>query len=314
MLADKLKRKFYKGKAMIAEKIKTENKTIKKKAIKKKVSKKMPVALVKQYTPDLSEKEARFCQEYVCSEVLNATQAYLKAFPHVTYNTARTTAAKLLAKTNIKARINDLNRERNERLSVNSEKVLREIAKQAFYDPREFFDDDGRIKPISEMSPDAAAVISNIETLHKVTGEESDGLAVITKIKLPDKRANLELLGRYLKMFDLSTPAPDKRISKLLAYTASGKLSARDAAYKIQALGLPLPEVLRIELSKTQEEDSTPAETITVEELELRCIEAMENRIMQENIFKPERQVAVAELKADLVTDSNFRSVEDVAE
>jgi predicted ATPase len=37
--------------------------------------------------------------------------------------------------------------------------------------------------------------------MHKVTGEDKDGVVVMTKIKLPDKGANLERLGRNLRLF-----------------------------------------------------------------------------------------------------------------
>ena len=46
-----------------------------------------------------------FADEYIIS--LNATQSYLKAYPNVTEDTARTNGCKLLANTNIKNYIDE---------------------------------------------------------------------------------------------------------------------------------------------------------------------------------------------------------------
>jgi phage terminase small subunit len=90
---------------------------------------------------------------------------------------------------------------RANKLEITAEKVLQEIAKLAFHDPRKFFDDDGRLKPVSELDDNTAACLAGIETMHKIVGDEKDGCVVLTKIKIADKGANLERLGRHLKLF-----------------------------------------------------------------------------------------------------------------
>jgi phage terminase small subunit len=146
----------------------------------------------------ITDKEEWFCREYVCEE--NGTKAYLRVFK-CAYDSAKANAYRLLTNDCIRQRIDELREERNKRLEISSDRVLRELSKLAFYDPRGFFDEDGRLKPISEIDPDQAAVIGGIETMHKVTGEESDGITVLTKIKLPEKKGALELIGRNLNMW-----------------------------------------------------------------------------------------------------------------
>lgn len=271
---------------------------------------KQPVS-IRSETINLTEKEERFCREYVCDAALNATKSYQRAFPATTYYTASTQASRLLKKPEIRARLDEMKIERAARLEITPERILNEIAKQAFYDPRDFFDDDGRIKPMSELPPDAAAVISNMETVSKITGEASDGMTVLTKIKLPDKRANLELLGKFTKTFDTNAPSPDKRIIPLIESVLKGEMSARDAAMSIQMMGLPIPEVMRIEMSKNIESENAQEETISIEELELRCIAALENRERERFVFVPERRSEVEGLKAGLISDVSFRPVEE---
>jgi len=147
----------------------------------------------------LSPQHDRFCREFIVDE--NAVRAYQRAYPNSGYESAKVSACELLTKPNIQVRIQELREERNKRLEISADRVLAEIAKLAYYDPRDFFTDDGRLKPISELDPDHAAVIAGIETVHKIVGDDKDGLSVLTKIKLPDKGVNLERLGRHLKMF-----------------------------------------------------------------------------------------------------------------
>ncbi len=147
----------------------------------------------------LSPQHDRFCREFIIDE--NAVRAYQRAYPNSGYESARVSACELLAKPNVQDRIQELREERNKRLDISADRVLAELAKLAFYDPRNLFDDDGRLKTITEMDADAAAVIAGIESTHKIVGEDKDGIAVLTKIKLPDKKSALELIGRSLAMW-----------------------------------------------------------------------------------------------------------------
>lgn len=149
----------------------------------------------------LTDKEEWVCREFVADAGENQTRAYMKVFRSCTYESARTLAAKFFADVRIISRINELRLERNKRLEVTCDRVIAELAKLSFYDPRDFFDEDGRLKPISELDPDQAAVIAGIETSHRISGEGDDGITVITKIKLPNKNEALEKLGKNLKLW-----------------------------------------------------------------------------------------------------------------
>ena len=64
-----------------------------------------------------------FADEYIIS--LNATQSYIKAYPNVTENTARTNGCKLLANTNIKNYIDEqLAKKQDERI-MKQDEILR---------------------------------------------------------------------------------------------------------------------------------------------------------------------------------------------
>lgn len=75
-----------------------------------------------------TEKQEIFCKEYIID--FNGTRAYIDAYStptkKVKNSVARTQASKLLAKANINTRIEELKKERNERLEVNADWVLKQ--------------------------------------------------------------------------------------------------------------------------------------------------------------------------------------------
>lgn len=144
-----------------------------------------------------TNKQEMFIKEYLID--LNATQAAIRA--GYSEKTASQQGERLLRNVQVSAAIQEAMNKRSNKLEITAERVLQEIAKLAFYDPRNFFDDDGRIKPISELDDNTAMALGGIETLHKIIGDDKDGMAVVTKIKLVDKGQNLERLGRHLKLF-----------------------------------------------------------------------------------------------------------------
>ncbi len=157
--------------------------------------------ITKNELDPLSAKEEQLCREFIADFAGNQVRSYMHVFGTENYDSARTKSSQVFAKVNIKNRIAELQQERNKRLEITGDRVLREIAKLAFYDPRNFFDEDMRLKPINELDPDHAAIIAGIETLHKTVGGEKDGCVVLTKIKMADKGANLERLGKHFKLF-----------------------------------------------------------------------------------------------------------------
>lgn len=69
--------------------------------------------------------EAMFVLEYIVD--LNATQAYLRSHPDVSYNTARTEGSKLLANPDIAAAIQKAKDERAERTGITADRALQEV-------------------------------------------------------------------------------------------------------------------------------------------------------------------------------------------
>ena len=81
------------------------------------------------------------------------------------------------------------------------ERILTELMRIAFFDPKELFHDDGTPKDLTEISEDARRCIAGIDLSLESRGKDEEP-AVIRKYKIVDKHKALENLGRHLAMFN----------------------------------------------------------------------------------------------------------------
>ena len=142
---------------------------------------------------ELTDKQEQFCLEYLTD--LNATQAAIRA--GYSENTANEQGSRLLAKVNVQKRIAKLQAERAERLQIQQDDILRELASIAFASPAHYMDvvqDDGTsrilVKPTAEWTEQQKAAVTSIKNT-------PNGI----EIRLSDKVKALELLGKHLGMF-----------------------------------------------------------------------------------------------------------------
>lgn len=146
----------------------------------------------------LTPKQAMFVAEYLIDG--NATRAAIAA--GFAENSAHVTGARLLKSPKVAAAIAAGQARRAQKLEISAERVLAELAKLAFYDPRDLFDERGRMKPMTELDDITRAAIAGLDTeTREIQGEGPTQRTVVKKVKLADKGLNLERLGRYLKLF-----------------------------------------------------------------------------------------------------------------
>jgi phage terminase small subunit len=143
----------------------------------------------------LTLKQQMFVKEYLVD--LNGTQAAIRA--GYSERTATEIAHEYLRKPHIVVAVEEAMNKRAEKTGITAERVLNEIAKMAFLDPRKLFDSDGKPLHITALDDDTAASIAGLDVV--TTGSQDAGFGEVMKIKLADKAKNLELLGRHLKLF-----------------------------------------------------------------------------------------------------------------
>jgi len=149
---------------------------------------------------DFTEKQKLFVLEYLTDR--NATRSAIAA--GYSEHTAYSIGHELLKNPEIAAEIERRTKKLADKLELTPEKVLREICKLAFLDPRKFYNEDGSLKAITDLDDDTAAALAGleIEEAYEHFGKgQAKPTGTIKKIKFADKGLNLERLGRHLKLF-----------------------------------------------------------------------------------------------------------------
>jgi phage terminase small subunit len=147
----------------------------------------------------VNKKQKIFADEYLVD--LNQTRAYIAA--GYSEKGAAQSASALLRNPKVAAYIETKLEKRSEKLGITAERVLAEIAKLAFLDPRKLFHESGNLKAITELDDDTAASIAGVdfEELYAGRGDDRENIGRVAKIKIADKGINLERLGKHLKLF-----------------------------------------------------------------------------------------------------------------
>lgn len=136
----------------------------------------------------LTDKQRKFCQEYMID--MNATQSAIRS--GYSEKTAYSIGSENLSKPEIIEYLQALTKKQQERTEITADRVLKELAKIAFFNMDDVLDDSGNTKELKDWSRDDLASVQEI-TDNAITGDR--------KIKLSDKKASLDLLGRHLKLF-----------------------------------------------------------------------------------------------------------------
>lgn len=149
---------------------------------------------------DLTDKQIRFCEEYLVD--MNGTQAAIRA--GYSEKTANEQASRLLANVNIQEKIRGLKQELSERTMVNAQKVIDELAKIAFFDMRNIFSADNTMLDIRQLEDKDVAAIASVEIYEEFVGggEDKQFVGQTKKIKLWDKVAALDKLGKHFGIYE----------------------------------------------------------------------------------------------------------------
>jgi phage terminase small subunit len=259
----------------------------------------------------LTARQKLFVREYLVD--LNATQAYIRAGYRASEAVARANSARMIANDSISAAIHEALEKRFQKLEISSENVLQEIAKSAFANIMDYMviHKDGLASiDLSKLTREQAAAIAEIR--YDDAGEKGDdGVKTVKrfKFKLLNKLSSLELLGKYLKLFNETTPAISKDVRKLLEGALDNTMTAREAAYRITLMGLPIPEILKIEVSKMQpppEPQEIPV-GMSDEELEAAYQASLLKQERETAEFLPRRRREVQDIKDELKHQDSFK-------
>ena len=138
----------------------------------------------------LTDKQEMFCREYLID--LNATQAAIRA--GYSEKTSNEQGARLLANVSVQNRISELKAQRNDRIDIDADYVLKRLFEIDQMDVMDILLANGELKPIKDWPKVWRTTLSGMD----VTEMAGDAAGLLKKIKWPDKVKNLELLGKHV--------------------------------------------------------------------------------------------------------------------
>jgi phage terminase small subunit len=141
----------------------------------------------------LNDRQARFAVEYLID--LNATQAAIRA--GYSARTAYSAGERLLRNVEVAAAIAEAQAARSKRTEVTADRVVLELARVAFGDPRRVMSwgpGGVKLRPSAELADEDAAIVAEVG---ETTTKEGGSL----RVKTVDKLGALRLLGQHLGMF-----------------------------------------------------------------------------------------------------------------
>lgn len=145
----------------------------------------------------LTPKQQRFVDEYLVD--LNATQAAIRA--GYSEKGAEVRGSELLRVRKVAEAIAEGKQKRADRLEITQDRVLQELARIAFFDPRKLFTAAGNPIDIADLDDETAAVIAGLDIVVERTDEGRDGFSSVRKYKIADKLGALQAAMRHLGMF-----------------------------------------------------------------------------------------------------------------
>jgi phage terminase small subunit len=146
----------------------------------------------------MTEQVQRFCDRYF--ETLNGTQSAIYA--GFSENTARSQASQMLDTPDVQEYLQRLRTILAEKTGISQQKVLNEIAKIAFSDIRNYYQEDNNLKSICDLEDNEAAALSSVKSYEETMPGTSIVIGINKEIKLYDKLAGLEKLARHLGMYE----------------------------------------------------------------------------------------------------------------
>lgn len=166
----------------------------------------------------MTPKMEKFVDEYLVD--LNATQAAIRA--GYSKKTAYSIGVINLKKPEIQAALQKRQKAAAEKLEISRDRVLKELAAIGFAKATDFLAIQGGqvlIKDTSDVNPDKLAALASVK-------EGTCGI----EIKLADKTRALEMLSKYLGLFD-GAPESDTRTNNLfeaIAGAAEGEIELNE--------------------------------------------------------------------------------------
>jgi phage terminase small subunit len=132
----------------------------------------------------------------------NATRAAIAA--GYAPRSAGVTGSRLLRESNVKVAVREAEERALGKARLSTERVLRELERAIFADPRKLYDEKGRIKPIHLLDESTAAAIASLDVDEIATdsGPQRRAVGRTTKVRFVDKLVAIDRAMKHLGLYE----------------------------------------------------------------------------------------------------------------
>jgi len=148
----------------------------------------------------LTPKQKLFKSAYLANG-MNATQAAITA--GYSKKTAKSQGARLLTNVDIRDAIAGRSEKALAKIDFSVDRTLEFVARLAFFDPKDLFEDDGSLKQMKDIPEEARTVLAGLEVteIFEGDGDQKHAMGLLKKVKLSDRLNALDKLMRYHSLF-----------------------------------------------------------------------------------------------------------------
>ena len=154
----------------------------------------------------LTKKQFDFVKIYLGNKNKGSAWAYAKVYNAKNKKIANSNAGKLLGMEKIRAYISEIESKIEQKLIsrvvATRERIIDEESCIAFLDPKDLFDDDGRLLPVKNMPEHVRRAIASFKIKSKEIGsaDELTAFDILSEFKLLDKGKALDRLEKVFGM------------------------------------------------------------------------------------------------------------------
>ena len=242
---------------------------------------------MKTMNKQLTLQQQRFCDEYLVS--FNAFQSALKAG----YSESTARKCGLLHLPKVQAYLQDAMKRTSERLEITHDMILREFAKVAFASIGDYYDENGILKPINQLTPDEQAALACYQVTNAADGSGKRG-GGISCIKLYNKLTALDKIARHTGFYlagsrkrdagtKMTTPQAGEPESREVGEDSPAEIRRQineyiDALIAAEEAGLPRSTVKPCKYVEAEVEGSRESEVLSFESGSGSCSGVLEER------------------------------------
>lgn len=161
---------------------------------------------------NLTDKMEMFCQHYVLTG--NKSAAYRESYStsNMKPKTINRKGTFVSQKPQVKARIEELQKEASERNKIDLDQLIQMLSSMARFDIGDLYDKDGALRNIKNIPKEARLMIEQLDTLEE-KGDRGVVIGHIQKIRTLKKLDAIEKLMKHLGGYEIDnkqkTPVPE---------------------------------------------------------------------------------------------------------